>query len=521
MGRAHYRPDGTRRRTSGELAARAKKKAQREAQAAAAAAAPPGEAEQDAGADDVHLEEPARDEEELVEIEAEVAEEVEASKGAPPAGRLFALSKALTRLLRHKAAAEGLPLRPDGLFCLDDVVRTREMRQQRATSAEILQALGAVRIFTWWSICQILAEESCPDGGSDQLTIFTDMAPPMASLSMCGVGGDAPEADEARDVGLAARLTGHSVIPHSEILACSKTELSPTGNEVHNLASQIASRSYGVRLLFLFRVEEVVLDVAAAVVAVVTDMFLKVLAAAVNISCPIGQTLHPKASPGRHLPPTQLHPAMEHVPEQMDLDKEEWECFGEAADSDPSHHSVVYRSNLNPPWVGVMLSKLRLHEKKFPIFGTKARQTVDTTCLQLSRLHANLDQAWYWDLQIISHIRFSNGTGTIIQHLQREFEDKHPELQCYKWAFQWNRGPPDPQEIAAQHCQDDEIKEYSELSSGDSPDRTNRYFFVGYMPLRQHGDRLVKERNGPKQSFSSTLTLVQHVMDASKKRSQD
>ena len=86
MGRAHYRPDGTRRRTSGELAARAKKKAQREAQAAAAAAAPPGEAEQDAGADDVHLEEPARDEEELVEIEAEVAEEVEASKGAPPAG---------------------------------------------------------------------------------------------------------------------------------------------------------------------------------------------------------------------------------------------------------------------------------------------------------------------------------------------------------------------------------------------------------------------------------------------------
>ena len=35
-----------------------------------------------------------------------------------------------------------------------------------------------------------------------------------------------------------------------------------------------------------------------------------------------------------------------------------------------------------------------------------------------------------------------NGTGTIIQHLQREFEDKHPELQCYKWAFQWNRGLP-------------------------------------------------------------------------------
>ena len=35
-----------------------------------------------------------------------------------------------------------------------------------------------------------------------------------------------------------------------------------------------------------------------------------------------------------------------------------------------------------------------------------------------------------------------NGAGTIIQHLQREFEDQHPELQSYKWAFQWNRGLP-------------------------------------------------------------------------------
>ncbi|CAE7279329.1 tRNA 2'-phosphotransferase 1 [Symbiodinium microadriaticum] len=145
MGRAHYRPDGTRRRTSGELAGRAKKKAQREAQAqaAAAAAAPSGEAEQDAGANEVHLEEPACDEEELVEIEVEVAEEEEASpvrqRPRVHLRRLFALSKALTRLLRHKAEEEGLPLRPDGLFCLDAVVRTREMRQQRATSAELLQ----------------------------------------------------------------------------------------------------------------------------------------------------------------------------------------------------------------------------------------------------------------------------------------------------------------------------------------------------------------------------------------------
>ena len=30
--------------------------------------------------------------------------------------------------------------------------------------------------------------------------------------------------------------------------------------------------------------------------------------------------------------------------------------------------------------------------------------------------------------------------------------------------------------------------------------------------LRSHGDRMVKEKNGPKQSFPSTLSLVQHVM---------
>ena len=40
------------------------------------------------------------------------------------------------------------------------------------------------------------------------------------------------------------------------------------------------------------------------------------------------QTLHLKASPSRLLPSTQLHPAMEHVPAQMDLDEEERDCFG-------------------------------------------------------------------------------------------------------------------------------------------------------------------------------------------------
>ena len=37
--------------------------------------------------------------------------------------------------------------------------------------------------------------------------------------------------------------------------------------------------------------------------------------------------------------------------------------------------------------------------------------------------------------------------------------------------------------------------------------------------LRNHGDRMVKERNGPRQSFSSTLALVQHVMQSSVARS--
>ncbi|CAE7628312.1 unnamed protein product, partial [Symbiodinium microadriaticum] len=110
------------RRTSGELAARAKKKAQREAQAAAAAAAPPGEAERDAGADDVHLEEP------------------------------------------HVTGRPALCPVQGANASLEAIIRTSEMRALGARSADILQAihqaapLGAVRIFTWWSICQPLLQ---------------------------------------------------------------------------------------------------------------------------------------------------------------------------------------------------------------------------------------------------------------------------------------------------------------------------------------------------------------------------
>ena len=57
------------------------------------------------------------------------------------AARLFRLSKALTRLLRHKAAEEGLPLRADGFFNVDAIIQTSEMRSQGARSAEILQAI--------------------------------------------------------------------------------------------------------------------------------------------------------------------------------------------------------------------------------------------------------------------------------------------------------------------------------------------------------------------------------------------
>ena len=55
--------------------------------------------------------------------------------------RLFRLSKALTRLLRHKAAEEELPLREDGFFEVEAIVRTREMRSHGARSAEILYAI--------------------------------------------------------------------------------------------------------------------------------------------------------------------------------------------------------------------------------------------------------------------------------------------------------------------------------------------------------------------------------------------
>ena len=172
MGRAHYRPDGTRRRTSGELAARAKKKARREQEAAEAAAAPPVEAEPGPvwpdRRDDV--------EEAEVEIEVEVEEVVEEPpvrhrpkvrlRPAPKWGaaspddragprarsrspyrvtvsaeRLFRLSKALTRLLRHKAAEEGLPLRADGFFNVEAIIQTSEMRSHGARSAEILHAI--------------------------------------------------------------------------------------------------------------------------------------------------------------------------------------------------------------------------------------------------------------------------------------------------------------------------------------------------------------------------------------------
>ena len=171
MGRAHYRPDGARRRTSGELAARAEKKARREQEAAAAAAAaaaeahpaaPPEEAEPDLGDDDEVEEAEAEIEEEEVEVEVEESPAYHRPRvrllPAPKWGavgpdpgdhagsrargrdrsrsprrvtvsseRLFRLSKALTRLLRHKAAEEGLPLREDGFFEVGAIVRTRDM----------------------------------------------------------------------------------------------------------------------------------------------------------------------------------------------------------------------------------------------------------------------------------------------------------------------------------------------------------------------------------------------------------
>ena len=55
--------------------------------------------------------------------------------------RLFRLSKALTSLLRHRAAAEGLPLREDGFFEVGAVTRTRAMRSIGASSAEVLYAV--------------------------------------------------------------------------------------------------------------------------------------------------------------------------------------------------------------------------------------------------------------------------------------------------------------------------------------------------------------------------------------------
>ena len=35
-----------------------------------------------------------------------------------------------------------------------------------------------------------------------------------------------------------------------------------------------------------------------------------------------------------------------------------------------------------------------------------------------------------------------NGTARIVQHLRQDFATRHPELQVYDWAFQWNKGLP-------------------------------------------------------------------------------
>ena len=174
MGRAHYRPDGTRRRTRGELEARAKKKAKREREAAEAA-----EAAERAGDRAAAVAAPPEgaepEEEEKIEVEIEVEEEeaieelpvrrpLARLRPAPKWGaasdrvpardrsrsprrmaissdRLFRLSKALTSLLRHRAAAEGLPLREDGFCEVGAVTRTRAMRSIGASSAEVLYAV--------------------------------------------------------------------------------------------------------------------------------------------------------------------------------------------------------------------------------------------------------------------------------------------------------------------------------------------------------------------------------------------
>ncbi|CAE7185789.1 hypothetical protein AK812_SmicGene42029 [Symbiodinium microadriaticum] len=119
---------------------------------------------------------------------------------------------------------------------------------------------------------------------------------------------------------------------------------------------------------------------------------------------------------------------------------------------------IVYRSNLNAPWVGVMLSKLRLHEKKFPIFGTKARKTVDTTCLQLSHLHANLDQA---SSIVEGHVMCPAGDIVPTSCLAKD-------LDSLTFQVDHKAGPPDPQEIAAQHFQ---VSKPEPSVSSDMPDQ--------------------------------------------------
>ncbi|CAE7798947.1 unnamed protein product, partial [Symbiodinium necroappetens] len=118
----------------------------------------------------------------------------------------------------------------------------------------------------------------------------------------------------------------------------------------------------------------------------------------------------------------------------------------------------VYRSNLNAPWVGVMLSKLRLHEKKFPVFGTKVGKRFIRRVQCKCRMYLPTIQA----------------SSIVEGHVMCAARDIAPtsclakDLDSLTFQVDHKAGPPDRQEIAAQHCQ---VFKPEPSVSSDMPDQ--------------------------------------------------
>ena len=73
--------------------------------------------------------------------------------------------------------------------------------------------------------------------------------------------------------------------------------------------------------------------------------------------------------------------------------------------------------------------------------GTRARPSFPNSLFVTCRVcYRGLLCKTFGDPAVFQPCR--NGAAMIVQHLRQDFESRHPELQVYRWAFQWNKGLP-------------------------------------------------------------------------------